>query len=58
MEALGRYVAEDRDSHRRLRAEFERLSASTNEDEAVLSDIAARLERLSDTLEELKSLRS
>ena len=56
---LGRYIAEDRDSTRRLRAQFERLGSATSEDDdAVLHDIATRLDRLTATLEELKSLRS
>ena len=60
---LGRYIAEDRDSHRRLRAQYQRLTpaqpepAPSDADESVLHDIATRLDRLTSTLEELRSLR-
>jgi hypothetical protein len=54
---LGRYIAEERDSDRRLRAACSALDDGDAK-EQVLDDIARRLERLTETLEELKSLRS
>ena len=54
---LGRYIAEERDSGRRLRDAFECLD-SEPASENVLDDIASRLERLTVTLEELKVLRN
>ena len=53
---LGRYIAEERDSGRRLHAACAALGEDDAKDE-VLDDIARRLERLTETLEELKSLR-
>jgi hypothetical protein len=53
---LGRFVAEERDSGRRLKAAYEQLDRMPADDSA-LRDIAERLDRLSSTLEELKSLR-
>lgn len=53
---LGRYIAEERDSDRRLRAALAAFASDDPKDE-VLDDIARRLERLTETLEELKSLR-
>jgi hypothetical protein len=58
---LGRFIAEERDSERRLRSQWARIrceshSVSTGDD-AVLNDIAARIDRLSQTIEELKRLR-
>jgi rubrerythrin len=57
---LGRYIAEDRDTARRLHAEFERLAVQpeASDDDPVLRDIATRLDRLTTTLEALKSLRN
>lgn len=60
---LGRFIAEERDSERCLRAAWARLApaeqpGTRGEDEAtVLADIAARIDRLAGTLEELKKLR-
>jgi len=54
---LGRFIAEERDSGRRLRAAYEQLDRPANDD-AVLRDIAQRLDRLTSTLEELKTLRN
>lgn len=60
---LGRYIAEQRDSERRLRAACDRLTpapepAHREEDEdSLLADIALRLDRLARTLDELKQLR-
>lgn len=57
---LGRFIAEERDSGRRLRACYESLCAGTDAmdtDEALLKDLAERLDRLTDTLDDLKHLR-
>lgn len=53
---LGRYIAEERDSDRRLRGAFALLAEDDAKDD-VLDDIARRLERLTETLDELKSMR-
>lgn len=55
-ELLGRYIAEERDSERRLRACYASLGKDTAADQA-LAEICARLERLTASIEELKSLR-
>ncbi len=52
---LGRYIAEERDSLRRLTAACAALAERGTD--PVLDDIAERLDRLTATLEELKSLR-
>ena len=52
---LGRFIAEERDSGRRLRAQYEVLDGAAPD--AELNDIAARLDRLTDTIEELKQMR-
>jgi rubrerythrin len=59
---LGRFIAEERDSGRRLRACYEQLAgvqadAGDSGDDKMLHEIAKRLDHLSSTLEELKSLR-
>ncbi len=61
---LGRFVAEERDSERRLRAACTRVqsrAADANgdrgDDDSLLADIAERIDRLSRTLEDLKQLR-
>ena len=54
---LGRFVAEERDSERRLRGALAALCSEPRED-PVLTDIAARLDRLTATLEELRKLRA
>ena len=57
---LGRFIAEERDSGRRLKAAFNALKSEGGEeadDDPVLADIAERIDRLSSTLEELKTLR-
>ena len=53
---LGRFIAEERDSGRRLRAACEQLGDPATDD-TMLKEIAERLDRLSSTLEELKTLR-
>lgn len=56
---LGRFIAEERDSERRLREAWLRLpeSAGDGGDARLLADIAERLDRLATTLEDLKRLR-
>ncbi len=57
---LGRFIAEERDSGRRLRACYESLCAGDDgedADEALLKELADRLDRLTDTLDDLKHLR-
>ncbi len=53
---LGRFIAEERDTQRRLQAAYERVKATTIDD-AGLAQISQRLERLTQTIEELKVLR-
>lgn len=52
---LGRFIAEERDSERKLRAAYDRLGQPQSDD--ALGEIAARLARLTATIEELKALR-
>ena len=54
---LGRFVAEERDSERRLRGALASICRDAPAD-PVLQDIATRLDRLSATLEDLKKLRA
>jgi hypothetical protein len=54
---LGRFVAEERDSERRLRGALAKICNDAPAD-PVLQDIAVRLDRLSATLEDLKKLRA
>ncbi|MEQ8486972.1 MAG: hypothetical protein RIB46_21625 [Pseudomonadales bacterium] len=58
---LGRFIAEERDSERRLRAQWARIDRQPARpaaaDDPLLADIADRIERLSRTIEELKRLR-
>ena len=53
---LGRFIAEERDTRRRLEAQYARIK-TTSIDDAGLAQISARLERLTKTIEELKVLR-
>lgn len=53
---LGRFVAEERDSGRRLKAAYEQLE-NPPADDNLLRDIVDRLDRLTSTLEELKTVR-
>ena len=62
---LGRFIAEERDSERRLRAARQALKPAVDSkdtassgDEALLGDILSRLDRLGATLDSLKSLRT
>jgi hypothetical protein len=59
---LGRFIAEERDSERRLRAAWQSLApppaaAATADGDPLLADIAARIDRLAETIEQLKALR-
>jgi rubrerythrin len=54
---LGRFIAEERDSRRRLQAACEKLQRTPAGDDAGLAQITQRLERLTQTIEELKALR-
>jgi rubrerythrin len=53
---LGRFIAEERDTRRRLETAYARLK-SLPADEPGLAQITQRLERLTQTIEELKALR-
>lgn len=58
---LGRFIAEERDSERRLRAQWARVRAAApgaaGGEDALIEDIAARIDRLARTIEEIKQLR-
>ncbi len=57
---LGRFITEERDSERRLRAAWQRArtpAANPEPEDRLLTEIAERIERLSRTLEEVKRLR-
>jgi rubrerythrin len=54
---LGRFIAEERDSRRRLQAAYEKLKRAAADDDAGVVQITQRLERLTQTIEELKALR-
>lgn len=54
---LGRFIAEERDSGRLLRAEYDRLCNGADSEEPSLEDIRVRLDKLTRTIEELKSLK-
>ncbi len=57
---LGRFIAEERDSERRLKGQWRRLQSAppaSAGDDALLADMAARIDRLARTIEELKALR-
>ena len=59
-ELLGRFIAEERDSERLLSACYHAICEGTKDKEtteASLQDLGQRLDRLSETLEELKQLR-
>ncbi len=57
---LGRFIAEERDSARRLRDCYQALLASPQErdEEPVLKELGDKLDRLSATISELKQLRA
>ena len=53
---LGRFIAEERDTRRRLEAAYAKLKRAPADDSG-LTQITERLERLTQTIEELKALR-
>ena len=53
---LGRFIAEERDTTRRLQAAYERVKVASIDDSG-LDQISQRLERLTKTIEELKAMR-
>jgi hypothetical protein len=69
---LGRFISEERDSERQLRGQFQRIvnagrpiadgaggtdGQPPGEDDQALADIGARIDRLAETIEQLKQLR-
>jgi rubrerythrin len=52
---LGRFIAEERDTVRRLQAAYKALPDSADETTTDLAQIVARLERLTRTIDELKA---
>ncbi len=54
---LGRFIAEERDSERQLRACHHSLKAPDADDSVLFQELTERLERLTTTLGELQSLR-
>ncbi len=58
---LGRFIAEERDSGRRLKACYESLACTADDaspgDDPLLQELADRLDRLSNTLGDLKALK-
>ena len=57
-ELLGRYIAEERDSGRRLKVEYERVCASAQTPAAELAELKACVETLQRELANLKRMRS
>jgi len=57
-ELLGRYIAEERDSGRRLRAEYDRICAAACDPVSEIADLRACVDELRRELRELKGLRS
>lgn len=55
---LGRYIAEERDSGRRLRAEYDRICAAAGNPAADIAELRACIDLLRQELAELKGLRS
>jgi rubrerythrin len=53
---LGRFIAEERDTRRRLEAAYAKLKHAPTDDPG-LAQITQRLERLTQTIEELKAMR-
>jgi hypothetical protein len=63
---LGRFIGEERDSERQLRTTWKRIASETasraataahGDDDPLLADIAARIDRLAATIEQFKQLR-
>ncbi len=59
-ELLGRYISEERDSGRRLRAEYDRVTAAAGADNTAseLAELRACVDALQRELRELRALRS
>jgi hypothetical protein len=59
-ELLGRYISEERDSGRRLRAEYDRVTAAAGSDNTAseLAELRACVDALQRELRELRGLRS
>jgi hypothetical protein len=57
-ELLGRYIAEERDSGRRLRAEYDRICGAARDPAAEIAELRACVEQLQRELRELRGLRS
>lgn len=57
-ELLGRYISEERDSGRRLRAEYDRICGAAADPHQELRELRACVEQLQRELRELKTLRS
>jgi hypothetical protein len=55
---LGRYIAEERDSGRRLKAEYERMSALSSTPSSEFAELKACVEELRREIGELKGVRS
>ncbi len=54
---LGRFIAEERDTLRLLRAQYERIKFPPSIDDDELEQFTRRIERLTSTIEELKAQR-
>jgi hypothetical protein len=55
---LGRYIAEERDSGRRLKAEYEQMSAASPAPSSEFAALKACVEELQREIGELKGVRS
>ena len=53
---LGRFIAEEHDSRRRLQAQYDRVKGASTDD-ASLDEFSERLERIARTIRELKAMR-
>jgi hypothetical protein len=52
---LGRFIAEEHDSRRRLQAEYDRITRAVSGDSASLDEFSQRLERIARSIRELKA---
>jgi hypothetical protein len=55
---LGRYIAEERDSGRRLQVEYQRISATASSSPSELAELRACIEALRAEIQDLKRLRT